>query len=113
MTGRCKDKAATGYLFEKAGPHKEGRKRFMAASKRFGHYRKRKGVEVNEMANGKRRSLINFHSFRRWFTIVAARADQPVRIVHQVLGHKAQLIAMGVYFGGDLPERLQEGVAAV
>ena len=113
VTRRCKGKAATGYLFDEAGPHKEGRERSMAASKRFGHYRKRKGVEVDEVADGKRRSLVNFHSFRRWFITAAARADQPERIVQQVVGHKAQGMTMGVYFGGDLPARLQECVAAV
>lgn len=108
---RSKDKGPRGFLFHEAGDIKEGRERSMAASKRFGHYRKR--CKVDEMEAGRRRSLVNFHSFRRWFITAASRADQPERIVQQVVGHKAQGMTMGVYFGGDLPERLTACVMAV
>lgn len=110
---RSKDKAPKAYLFDEAGPLKPGRERSMTASKRFGNYRKRGGVAVDEVAEGKRRSLVNFHSFRRWFITAATRAEQPERVVQQVVGHKAQGMTMGVYFGGDLPERLRACIDAV
>jgi integrase len=41
----------------------------MPASKRFGHYRKRVGVDEREP--GRRQSNIDFHSLRRWFVTKA------------------------------------------
>ncbi len=110
---RCKGKASKAYLFDEAGPVKEGRERSMAVSKRFGNYRKRPGMDVDEAAEGKRRSLVNFHSFRRWFITAAARAGQPERVLQQVVGHKAQGMTMGTYFGGDMGKTLRACVEAV
>jgi integrase len=75
---RTEGKDPSAFLFPEPGVVKEGRERSMAASKRFGHYRKRLGVA--ETAAGKRRSLVNFHSFRRWFVTVATRTGQPEHI---------------------------------
>lgn len=108
---RVKDKGRTEFLFHEPGPRKAGRERSMAASKRFGYYRKREGV--NETAEGKRRGLVNFHSYRRWFITAAIRAGQPERVVQQVVGHKQQGVTMGVYFGGDLADTLRACVEAV
>ena len=44
----------------------------MPASKRFGHYRKRVGVDEREQ--GRRQSNIDFHSLRRWFITKARNA---------------------------------------
>ncbi len=113
VASRSQGKSPKAYLFEEGGALKEGRERSMAASKRFGHYRKRDGVGVDEVAGGKRRSLVNFHSFRRWFVTAATRAGQAERVVGQIVGHKAQGMTMGVYFGGDLPEQLRACIDAV
>jgi len=110
---RVKGKEPTGYLFHEPGALVEGRERSMAASKRFGHYRKRDGVGVDEQAEGKRRSLVNFHSFRRWFVTTAIRRGQPKHVVEQVTGHALNGMTLGVYFGGDDAARLRECVEAV
>lgn len=108
---RSAHKAPAAWLFDEAGPQREGRERSMAASKRFGHYRR--GLEVAEMVTGKRRSLVNFHSLRRWFITAALRAGQPERVVQQVVGHKPQGVTLGIYFAGDLPAQLRACVEAV
>lgn len=113
VASRSKGKDPKAYLFHEAGPLKAGHKRSAAVSKRFGHYRQRDGVSVHEAAEGKRRSLVNFHSFRRWFITEATRAGQPLRLVEQLVGHQPQGMTMGVYFGGDLPEQLRACVEAV
>jgi integrase len=110
---RVNDKVPTAYLFPEPGPLADGRERSMAASKRFGRYRKRDGVGVDEQVEGKRRGLVNFHSFRRWFITAAIRLGQPEHVVQQVVGHALQGVTMGVYFGKDDAARLRECVEAV
>lgn len=110
---RIAGKKPSAFLFHEAGPLRAGRERSMPVSKRFGHYRQRDGVNVDERAEGKRRSLVNFHSFRRWFITTALRNGQPEHVVQQVVGQKLQGVTLGVYFGGDTPERLRECVEAV
>ena len=51
------------------------RERSFKASNHFTKYRREVGVE--DLRVGKRRSLVNFHSFRRWFITQAERAGQP------------------------------------
>ncbi|HEY6732542.1 MAG TPA: hypothetical protein VI256_01895 [Roseiarcus sp.] len=40
------------------------------------------------MVPGRRRSLVNFHSFRRYFITKAEQADQMEHIIAVVVGHK-------------------------
>lgn len=66
IAGRIEAKAADAYLLDELGPApKEGRQRSMAISKAFGRYRETVGVD--DTRPGQRRSLVNFHSFRRTF----------------------------------------------
>lgn len=89
----------------------EGAERSMAASKRFGRYREAVGVAEN--VEGKRRSLVNFHSFRRWFVTEALRNGQLERVVMQVVGHKPQGVTLRSYHGGDELAALRACVEAV
>lgn len=54
-------------------------------SKRFARFRKRLGVTDDR--EGKRRSLVNFHSARRWFATAADRAGQHEAVIKDVIGH--------------------------
>lgn len=54
--------------------------------KRFARYRKRLGV--HDKREGKRRSLVNFHSTRRWFATAADRAGQHEAVIKDVIGHE-------------------------
>lgn len=56
------------------------------------------------MIEGKRRSLVNFHSLRRWFITKAEQAGQPESIIAAVVGHKRQGMTLGGYSGGPSGE---------
>lgn len=71
---RSKDKAATDYLFGELPPVPKSREgRSDPASKRFTRYRC-DDMKVDERPNGKAKSNIDFHSFRRWFVLKARDA---------------------------------------
>src|SRR5690606_24602322 len=62
---------------------------------------------------GRRRSLVNFHSFRRWFITKAEQADQPESLIASVVGHKRQGMTLGVYSAGPAKEQARRCVEAV
>lgn len=94
-------------------PKKEGslRERSFKASNAFTAYRRSVGVE--EKVDGKRRSLVNYHSFRRWFITMAERADQPESIIAVVVGHARKGMTLGRYSAGPLIEQARRCVEAV
>jgi integrase len=94
-------------------PKKKGsqRERSFKASNAFTDYRREVGVD--DVLPGKRRSRVNFHSFRRWFITMAERADQPESIIAVVVGHKRTGMTLGVYSGGPLMEQARRCVEAV
>lgn len=87
------------------------RERSFKTSNDFTAYRRSVGVE--EMVAGKRRSLVNFHSFRRWFITKAEQADQPESIIAVVVGHKRPGMTLGRYSAGPLMEQARRCVEAV
>jgi integrase len=70
------------------------RERSFRASNEFTEYRRSVGVE--EVVPGRRRSLVNFHSFRRYFITKAEQADQMEHIIAVVVGHKRTGMTLGV-----------------
>ena len=87
------------------------RERSFKASNAFTEYRR--SVGVDERVEGKRRSLVNFHSFRRWFITKAEQADQPPHIIQVVVGHKRQGMTLGVYSAGPDLEQARRCIEAV
>lgn len=81
--------------------------------KRFAKYREKLGVDDKQ--KGRRRSLVNFHSFRRWFVTEAERAGQPESTISQVVGHEEgrKSITFKVYSGGTSDEQRRCCVEAV
>lgn len=111
---RCHGRGATDDLFPEWPPVKKSnsmRERSFKASNHFTDYRRLVGVD--DVVPGKRRSRVNFHSFRRWFATEAERADQPESIIAAVLGHKRNGITLGVYSAGPLLEQSRRCVEAV
>ncbi len=71
--------------------------RTMAISKRFATYRRRLGVDDKPDPNA-RRSRVDFHSFRRWFSRKCEEAGQHESVVARVMGHSDGLsITFGLY----------------
>ena len=93
------------------GPKKAGRERSSQATLAFTRYRREVGVE--EMVPSRRRSLVNFHSFRRWFITKAEQAGQPENIIAAVVGHKRKGLTFGRYCAGPLAEQMRQCVEAV
>ena len=60
---------------------------------------------MEEVVPGHRRSLVNFHSFRRCFITKAEQADQMEHIIAVVVGHKRTGMTLGRYSGGPLLEQ--------
>lgn len=74
------------------------RERSSYYSKRFTQYRRLLGV--TEDIEGKRRSLVNFHSFRRWFVTTGERAKIDGDLLAAIVGHKRSGITLGRYSEG-------------
>lgn len=108
---RATGKRSSEYLFGELGPE-DGKERSAPLSKQFSRYRTSLGVDDHR--NGQRRSLVNFHSFRRWFITKAERAGQPPHIFEAVVGHKRPGLSLSVYSGGpSVEDQMKRCVEAV
>jgi integrase len=83
----------------------------MPAVKAFTNYRRSLGVD--ERLPGRKRSLVNFHSFRRWFCTKAEQAGIPETTIAAVVGHKRQRETFGTYSAGPSMEQFRACVEAV
>lgn len=110
---RREGKGPEDWLLDEAGEPDKFGKRSPNMSAAF--YRFRKRVKVDEKAPGKTVSLVNFHSFRRWFVSEAVKAGTPVHVIRQVVGHEQPKndVTLGTYFKGELTEAKRACVAAV
>jgi integrase len=68
--------------------------------KRFRRYRIKVGVD--DKRDDKRRSLVNFHSARRWFITQARHAGHPKETIGEIVGHRPDTkdMTFGVYTKG-------------
>jgi integrase len=111
---RTKGKKPEDSIFpEWPPPRKIGsmRERSFKASNAFTAYRRICGVD--EVIPGKRRSLVNFHSFRRWFITKAERAGFSGDLIAAIVGHKRSGITLGRYSEGPEMQQAKACVAAV
>ncbi len=108
---RTKDKAPTDFLFNELSSYGPDKERSMAVSKRFGRYRQKCGVD--EKLEGIRRSLVNFHSWRRWFITKAEQAGIEPWVIEAVVGHKRQGESLGRYSAGPSVEQRRQCIEAV
>jgi integrase len=106
---RCAGKPGTAFLFPDVTANKRGRGD--AIGKRFARHRESLGIAEGD----ERRSLVNFHSFRRWFISEALDAGQPPRVVSMVAGHREGFagITLGTYWRGADDAALRACVEAV
>lgn len=108
---RLKDKQPKDWLFHELAGERDPGDTF---GKRFNNYREKLGVD--DKRPGKRRSLVNFHSARRWFVTQARHAGQSVETVKDVVGHvsdRKKDITFGVYTQGASEKQMKECVGAV
>lgn len=105
--------AGDEFFPEFPGPKKETslRERSFKASNEFTAYRRRCGVD--ERIAGKRRSLVNFHSFRRWFITKAERAGVQPELIAALVGHKRSGMTLGRYSEGPEMKAARKAITAV
>jgi integrase len=63
--------------------------------------------------SGKRRSLVNFHSFRRWFITRMERAGVPGPMVASIVGHARGSITLDVYSKGPAMRAARKAIARI
>lgn len=88
-----------------------GKRRTDAIGHSFTRYRRSLGLEDGDS----RRSLLNFHSLRRFFITEAINADQPPHLVSLIVGHTEgrKGMTLGRYWSGAQDEALRAVVEAV
>lgn len=74
------------------------RERSFKTSNHFTDYRR--SVGVDQVVPGKRRSLVNFHSFRRWFISRLEQAGVAAELIAALVGHKRGSVTFDVYSEG-------------
>lgn len=104
-------KAPDEFLFDECPNATTKRPRSAAPSQAFTRYRR--DIEVDERADWKRQSNVDFHSFRRWFTTKAEQAGQHPHIIDAVTGHKRPGETLGRYSQGPSQAQLRVCVEAV
>lgn len=108
---RAAKKGPEEFLFHECPEATARRPRSAAASQAFTRYRR--ALEVDEKADWKRQSNVDFHSFRRWFTTKAEQAGQQPHIIDAVTGHKRPGETLGRYSLGPSMAQLRDCVEAV
>lgn len=107
---RSRDKKPEEWLFHELADEKNAS---AVTTKRFTRFRVACGVD--DKRDGRRRSLVNFHSSRRWFVTQAEQAGQLETTVAAVVGHieGRKSITFGVYSKGPSEEQRRACVEAV
>jgi hypothetical protein len=82
-----------------------------AASQQFITYRR--GVGVGEEAPGRKRSLVNFHSWRRWAIWKMEQAGQPENVIAWIVGHKRPGLTFGRYSAGPSMEQMRACIESI
>lgn len=108
---RVEGKAANDLLFHEFADMKTASDTLSKAFTRF-----RKKIGVDDMQEGRRRSLVNFHSFRRAFITKARHAGYPESTIADIVGHdtgQKKTMTFGVYTHGASLEQKRECVEGV
>ena len=106
---RSKGKMTDAFLFHEL--RSQNSERTDPIGKVFTRYRRSLGIQFGTG----RRSLVTFHSFRRWFITRAVNAGQPPHIVSLLVGHKEgrKGMTLGRYWQGAEDDALRACVEAV
>jgi len=104
-------KSPDAWLFDLPGEGRRYGERTEAIGKAFMRHRRVCGLQDGEA----RRSLLNFHSLRRFFVTEAINAGQPTHLVSRVVGHAEgrKGMTMGTYWARPSDDVLRPIVEAV
>jgi integrase len=113
---RCANKQSSEMIFHDLWEGREKGKGSAADTFGKAFYRYRVALGVADKREGKRRSLVNFHSARRWFATVAGQSDVSTDTIAALIGHskKGRANAMTLRYIKELTDgQLQAAVMAV
>lgn len=111
---RIKGKRPEEWLFDELPERKKDDQKGRSSPISTEFTRHRRAVGVDEVLDGRRRSLVNFHSWRRWFITEAERAGCAPHIIAAVVGHKRKGETLGTYsLGPDAEKQMRVCVEAV
>lgn len=111
---RSKGKKPDDWLFDELPERDKGDQKGRSSPISTEFTRHRREVGVDEVLAGRRRSLVNFHSWRRWFITKAERAGIAPHIIEAVDGHKRKGETLGTYsLGPDAEKQMRVCVEAV
>lgn len=111
---RTKDKPADEDLFPEYPQDSRNPliERSFRASKHFTTYRR--SVDVDDQIPGKRRSRVNYHSFRRWFITKGEQAKGVKKeTIAALVGHAREGMTLGVYSEGPEMRAARQAVAKI
>ncbi len=109
------DGRTKGYLFENFKPTGGDKKRNHEFSKRFGYWRNQTFADTLYVINdrGHKRSVVNFHSFRRSFITACEMAGIPEPTTEQIVGHTRTGMSYGTYSKGVDLKLLRDAIEKV
>lgn len=111
---RIRGKRPGAWLFDELPERTKDDQKGRSSPISTGFTRHRREVGVDELLDGRRRSLVNFHSWRRWFITKAERAGCAPHIIAAVVGHKRKGETLGTYsLGPDAEKQMRVVVEAV
>ena len=107
---RTKGKTPKAWLFHECATMRDPGD---TLGKSFGRFRKALGV--HDKREGVRRSLVNFHSARRWFATKADRAGVQEAVIKDVMGHEPDKanVTRRAYIASSSEEQMRACVEAV
>jgi integrase len=113
VTRRCAGKRDDEYLLEGlSSPASRGASgRGSKLGEVFTKYRRKVGVDDRQSGDGQ--SLVDFHSFRRWFCTKAEQAGIQEHLIASVVGHTRKGMTFGRYSAGPSDAQRRSVVDAV
>src|SRR5262249_42609771 len=109
VTARVKGKAKDDRLFHE--PKKRERRQGKSYTMAFNRHRTKVGVDAK--VDGKRRSLTNFHSWRRWTATRLKEEDVTRDVRNMIMGWSSPDMADRYAVGADLMRQMREALERV
>ena len=110
---RCLDKSVDAWIFHELPIRKPDSTKGRSSPVSMAFTRYRRALEVDHVLDNETRSLINFHSFRRWFSTKLLELNTPHDVVDTIMGW-ARVGMRGRYsVNADFMDQMRSAVSRV